>query len=1400
MSSDAEPNNSQAAATNALQVIALKYKAIFDSNMDAVVCMDTGGKIFSWNPHAEKLFGWKAQEITGKTVAETIVPSQYRDRHIKGLQRYFTTGEGPYLNKIKEISALNRSGVQFPVELTIIPMTEDGIQFFCAFIRDISARKNAEASIQLSYQRLKDAETIGKTGYWHWDISSGLVSWSAGTYLVFGETEGNFKGNYEDFITRVCKEDRSRIQNTILKVLETRQSTRYEFWAETPSGEKKFISTTAGVNLNKDGDIISMFGTTHDDTEWKNLHERELIRHRQQQVLADLNEAVNRVNAAEEIYELALDAIQQVVNAGKASILLFDNQDIMRFVGCRNLSDEYKIVAEGHSPWKVDEQNAKPIFVRDVMKEEGLSNLLPAILKENIKALGFIPLIHQNKLLGKFMVYFTEPHQFDEEETRIMQSIASIVAFAIWEKRAAITLKESEEKYRTFFENSLDGILITRPDGEILAANPAACRMFDRSEEELCKVGRKGIADFSDPRMNLLLDERIRNGKVSGEMNFVRKDGTIFPGEISSTSFIDASGSEKSVTIIRDITIRKKAEDELLKSEEQYRDLVDNISDLICTHDLSGRVLSVNKAAEKLMGFKIDLDAGLNIRSILTSGATKQLDLYLETIAKNGWANGIMKVRTIKGETRIWEYHNTLKTDGVSEPVVRGFARDITEQLKAEEKIKRSEKLLLASIENTPNVGVQWYNRDGEVVFWNKASENIFGFKTGEALGKTLDQLIYTPEAAAEFVEALKLVERTGQTIGPAEYSFTRRDGSTGFCISTIFSIPSVEGDPRFVCMDVDITESKKAEQELKESEEKYRSLVEQASDGILVTDLQGIIVDLNSMVCKMSGYTREEMISKSSTEFIEPENLKVQPLRLNLLKEGESLLLERRAVRKDGTIFIIELSTSLIGENKAMSVIRDISERKKAEQLLRESEEKYRTLIEQASDPIVIYAITGMILDCNNAFMQVMGYQKEDIGKLKVTDMFFEEDLKEKPLVFGGLRKGYLVHDQRRAKRKDGSSVLVELNSKMMPDGNIMVIGRDITEKKRYEEKILYEKKLSDSIINSLPGVFYLFNKEGKFLRWNKNFENVLGYSSKEIAKIHPVELFDESEKKLIADKINNVFITGEDSVEANFLTKSGKKIPFYFTGCFVEYENIPCLVGVGIDITERVIAQEEIKRSEDQIRQLATHLQNIREDERKHIAREIHDELGQQLTVMKMDISWINKKLMSLGDDLIREKAKELMEMIDHTVMTIRRISSELRPSLIDDLGLTAAMEWHLNEFEKRSDIKTSLKVLSGSIHLSDNAKIGIFRIFQESLTNVARHSSAKNVDVVLFQKTDKLILSIIDNGLGFDKQKIAEKKTLGILGMKERTAMIRGSYEITSEPGKGTRVLVSIPLIQQ
>jgi signal transduction histidine kinase len=220
-------------------------------------------------------------------------------------------------------------------------------------------------------------------------------------------------------------------------------------------------------------------------------------------------------------------------------------------------------------------------------------------------------------------------------------------------------------------------------------------------------------------------------------------------------------------------------------------------------------------------------------------------------------------------------------------------------------------------------------------------------------------------------------------------------------------------------------------------------------------------------------------------------------------------------------------------------------------------------------------------------------------------------------------------------------------------------------------------------------------------------------------------------------------------------------------------------------------------LEESYKAIRKLTEHLHNIREEERAHIAREIHDELGQQLTVLKMDVSWLNKKVGATAADPVKQKMKELLELLNGTVKTVRRISSELRPSLLDDLGLVAAIEWQLTEFEKHSGIKTSFSEPAMDVKLPDDKKIGLFRILQESLTNVARHSGATGIKVSLTSNNNNFVLQITDNGKGFDKRKITGKRTLGILGMKERTAMMGGAYEITGTPGKGTTVLVTVPL---
>jgi two-component system sensor histidine kinase UhpB len=230
--------------------------------------------------------------------------------------------------------------------------------------------------------------------------------------------------------------------------------------------------------------------------------------------------------------------------------------------------------------------------------------------------------------------------------------------------------------------------------------------------------------------------------------------------------------------------------------------------------------------------------------------------------------------------------------------------------------------------------------------------------------------------------------------------------------------------------------------------------------------------------------------------------------------------------------------------------------------------------------------------------------------------------------------------------------------------------------------------------------------------------------------------------------------------------------------------------------DITQKIEAEKKLKQSLGQIRMLTGHLQEVREEERKNIARDIHDELGQQLTILKMDVAWIIKKLQN-PDEILIAQLKGLLDTIDGTMKSVRRMCSELRPALLDDLGLIAAMEWQAREFEKNTGIIVELTLPAEALMLVPEIKTGLFRIFQESLTNVARHAQAREVKVNLQEEDKSLVLNIGDNGKGFDTSILNEKSTLGILGMEERSLMMGGKYVIESEPGKGTTVKVTVPV---
>jgi PAS domain S-box-containing protein len=351
---------------------------------------------------------------------------------------------------------------------------------------------------------------------------------------------------------------------------------------------------------------------------------------------------------------------------------------------------------------------------------------------------------------------------------------------------------------------------------------------------------------------------------------------------------------------------------------------------------------------------------------------------------------------------------------------------------------------------------------------------------------------------------------------------------------------------------------------------------------------------------------------------------------------------------------------------------------------------------------------------------------------------------------------------------------------------------------RKKAEKGLRIEKQFSDSIINMLPGIFYMYDEHLHFQRWNNRFEEVSGYSREDFAEMTVLDFFQGNQRELIRQKTEGVFVTGHCDVEAALTTRSGDNVPFYFSGTRITYRDKPCVLGIGFDISRLKEAENLLRQSEEDLRDLASSLQNVREEERAAIAREIHDELGQQLTAIKLDVSWLDRKI--TGDMVIKERITGVLTMLTEMIHSIRRISTQLRPSILDDLGLLEALKWLARDFQQRTGIRIEFDCPEESLKVEPALTIGLFRIFQETLTNIARHAEATDVSARLHTEEDRLVLTIMDNGKGFDPAAAKKKKTLGLLGMKERTLMMKGAYEIDSQPGKGTSLRFSVPLQSQ
>lgn len=272
----------------------------------------------------------------------------------------------------------------------------------------------------------------------------------------------------------------------------------------------------------------------------------------------------------------------------------------------------------------------------------------------------------------------------------------------------------------------------------------------------------------------------------------------------------------------------------------------------------------------------------------------------------------------------------------------------------------------------------------------------------------------------------------------------------------------------------------------------------------------------------------------------------------------------------------------------------------------------------------------------------------------------------------------------------------------------------------------------------------------------------------------------------------------------EYRLMSKDGRELWFRDEATVVRNEeDEPQFVqGVMLDITERKRAEEQLQSSHEQLRGFAQHIEAVREEERTWIAREIHDELGQILTGLKMDVFWLDKKLASIGTgdavSVMLTRTKSMKDLIDATILTVRKIATKLRPAILNDLGLVAAIEWQTEDFQNRTGIKCKLANNIDEIEMDERRSSAVFRIFQELLTNIARHAEATKISIGLKRDDENLFLRVRDNGKGITEKESDNARSLGILGMRERALLLGGKFNIKGFPGQGTTVTVKIPLM--
>lgn len=930
----------------------------------------------------------------------------------------------------------------------------------------------------------------------------------------------------------------------------------------------------------------------------------------------------------------------------------------------------------------------------------------------------------------------------------------------------------------------------------------------------------KTVSDFlpaeaADAWMSALR-EAHENGVSSGAQYELQLPHGKFWFELFVARKTVGQGEEpRFIVLSRDITERKAHIQEL----QRWRDIFEHAEWGVVISSADGRTLELmNPAFARMHGYTVEELTGRPIVDVFTPQARETLAEQIEMAHQQGH-HAFESMHQRKDGTAFPVLVDVTTVRGTGGDVLNRIVnvQDLTERKQAEREITLLNRAVNASSES-----MFLMNEQGRFVYVNDASCDSLGYSREELLAMMTSDFdpYFTPE---EHKKLLGELFEFGPIYGLLESQHRMRDGRI-FPVEVSGTVIEYEGEKFALLTARDITGRKLSEQALRVSEEKYRTLIQKIQVGVVVHGADTRIITSNPVAQEILDFSEDQLLGKATSDltwhFFREDG------RLATLDECpvNRVMATREPLRnyvfgvhrpgRENDVWVLVNADPVFDEARALTQVIvtfvDITQRKHAEEALAAREREFRTLAENIPDHIIRYDGNARKIYINSATVRLMGVEPGallgqtpeethgDARTMKIDELAIRLRLvlatgepQEMEVTLHHAEKGTQIHNVRCVAEYDEQGKIV----------GALMVSRDITERKRMEEELVYREHKYRTLAENSPSIIVRYDLDCRRVYVNPAYVRETGITIDDAFNVVPDIQWGASmdisaqEYRAMLKRVMATRMPAE-----TFIAWRHPK-----TGLITDYAvqvvaeqgpegNVLGALMLGHNVTALKGAERRLEESHVQLRGLAARVETVREEERKRIARDMHDELGQYLTALRMGVSVL--RMQSGGNaPAILEQARSLSALVDKTIQVTREMAASLRPAPLD-LGVVSALEWLVEEFSRNTGVPCKLDTAEDEIGLDDTHSTAIFRMVQESLTNVARHADASQVEIRFHRHGDDYLLNVSDNGKGFDLS-APSAKSFGLVGLRERALMLGGEVAISSAPDHGTTVRVRIPV---